>query len=93
MTPEIIIASTLGPMVLLIIQAIKTFVPDLGRKAIAVNFVLAIGFSALLVEWSDPWQAIAIALATYTLAISGVASGVYSWGKTTVTLEDYIDEK
>jgi len=96
MTPETIIAATLGPLVLLIVQAIKSFVPNLGQKAIPLTIVLSAGFASLLVNWGDPIQTALIALAAYTLGIAGVASGVYSWkakkGDTVIQYPDFSDD-
>jgi ABC-type glucose/galactose transport system permease subunit len=94
MSPEVIIAATLGPLVLLIVQAIKSFVPDLGQKAIPVTILISCLFAVLLVDWSLMWQTSFIQLATFTLEIAGVASGVYSWKpkKNDINLPDYVDE-
>ena len=97
MTPETIIAATLGPIVLLIVQAIKSFIPNLGQRAIPLTVLLSALFASLLVDWTVGWQLAGIQLATFTLGIAGVASGVYSWkpkqGETVVLdYRDYSDE-
>ena len=96
MTPETIIAATLGPLVMLIVQGIKSFLPNLGQKAVPLTIVLSAGFASLLVNWGDPIQVALIALAAYTLGISGVASGVYSWKpkekETFIEFPDFSDE-
>lgn len=94
MSPETIIAATLGPLVLLIVQAVKSFVPDIGQKAIPLTIVLSAGFATLLVDWTATWQLSLIEMATFTLGIAGVASGVYSWKpKSEDVVVDYSDEK
>lgn len=96
MQPEVVIAATLGPLVMLLVQAVKSFFPNLGQKAIPLTIFMALLMASLLVEWELQWQAALIQLVTYTLEIAGVASGVYSWkpkdGETTIELPNYSDE-
>lgn len=97
MTPEVVIAATLGPLVMLLVQAVKSFFPNLGQKAIPLTIFLSALTASLLVEWELALQASLIQLATYTLEIAGVASGVYSWKpkkeEVNVAIPDYSDDK
>lgn len=97
MEPEVIIAATLGPLVMLLVQAIKSLVPNMGQKAIPLTMVFATLFGLLLVDFSLSWQMAMLQLSTYILEIAGVASGVYSWKpkdvEVTLELPDYSDEK
>lgn len=78
---ESIIELTLVPLVLLIVQALKTVRPQLDRYAITVVLFVAAGMSSILVDWTEGWQVITLDMLTYTVMIASGASGVYSWSK------------
>lgn len=78
---ESIIELTLVPLVLLIVQALKTVRPQLDAYAVAVVLVVAGLLSTILVDWTSGWQTSILEMLTYTVMIASGASGVYSWSK------------
>jgi len=93
---EEIIQLTLVPLVLLIVQALKTVAPKTGGYAIALVLFIALGLSTVLVDWSVSIQEALLGWLTFTVMIASGASGVYSWSKkgdVTVEIPDYADDK
>lgn len=90
-----VIQTALGPLTVLIVQAVKNVVPRFEPFAIPTVLLVAGLFAALLVDWSSNIQAALLSLAVMTIQVASMASGMYSWSKkesVEITIPDYSDE-